>query len=58
MLNKPYDESVEVSDGEEVTSAQASPREQSTQQVNTPEAFCHLALLHLLGVTDIHTYTH
>lgn len=32
VFNKPYDESVEVSDAEEVTSAQASPRDQPTQQ--------------------------
>jgi len=47
VLNKPYDESVEISDGEEVTSAQASPREQPTQQVKYlnpnimhPSKFC------------------
>ena len=56
MLNKPYDESVEVSDGEEVTSAQASPREQPTQQVNclSPNPFstqCQQFLLH-------HVYAH
>ena len=35
MFNKPYDESVEMSDAEGVTSAQASPRDQPTQQVST-----------------------
>ena len=35
VFNKPYDESVEVSDAEEVTSAQASPRDQPTQQVSS-----------------------
>ena len=34
VFNKPYDESVEVSDAEEVTSAQASPRDQAIQQVS------------------------
>ena len=35
MFNKLYDESVEVSDAEEVTNAQAIPRDQPTQQVST-----------------------
>ena len=34
VFNDPYDESVGVSDAEEVTSAQASPRDQPTQQVS------------------------
>ena len=34
VFNKPYDDSVDVSNGEEVTSAQASPRDQAIQQVS------------------------
>ena len=35
VFNKPYDESVEASDAEEVTSTQDSPGDQPTQQVSS-----------------------
>ena len=45
VFNKPYDESVEISDAEEVTSAQASPRDHPTQQVSTCYMFMYVQYL-------------
>ena len=48
VFNKPYDESVDVSDAEEVTSAQNSPRDQAIQQVSITVMArarqCHVAM--------------
>ena len=50
VFNKPYDESVEVSDAEEVTSAQASPRDQPTQQVSTCYMFMYVQYVCMIYV--------